>query len=81
MKPTCFMCKNKRPKKLTAKEGDRVYINAENVIMFCSMRCAANYGLLWGVPEIESNYHFCPVTNEWEMVGKRECNQCGEDQS
>jgi hypothetical protein len=74
--PLCFMCKEKRAKPLSASKGGRVYINAQNVILFCSVRCAANYGLLWGAPEVENNWHFCPVSQKWEAVEMTDCLDC-----
>lgn len=71
----CYMC-HRKPKKLTASRDGEVYVNAENVVMFCSVRCAANYGLLWGVPAIEQDSHFCEVSGEWEVLPKEECNEC-----
>jgi hypothetical protein len=72
----CFMCVKRRPRKLTASRDGTYYTNAKDVVMFCSLRCAANYGLLWGTPEIENNFHFCPVTEEWETIGRNECHKC-----
>jgi hypothetical protein len=73
------MCKRKA-KPLTAKRDRQVYINAEDVVMFCSIRCAANYGLLWGVLSIEQAEHFCQVTKEWEVIGQSNCRHCGGDE-
>ena len=76
MKPTCVMCKKKPVKKLTATLGNSVYINGRDILIFCSMRCAANYGLVWGAAEVESCQHFCSVTGEWVHCDKSECDKC-----
>lgn len=75
MKPTCRMCKRK-PKPLTAERDGSVYVNAEQVVMFCSVKCAANYALLWGVPAILDTEHFCQKTGEWEPIAGYECHRC-----
>jgi len=71
---TCFMCKRKPSKPLTACLGDEVYIHAEGVNLFCSLRCAANYALLWGAESIVLSHHFCMATGDWEYVAWHDCH-------
>lgn len=75
---TCRMC-HRRPKPLTAERDGSVYVNAQRLVMFCSVRCAANYGLLWGVPEIEQYSHWCQKTCKWEPIEKENCHRCRKD--
>lgn len=76
--PTCYMCRKRRAIKLTASRDGQVYVNARDVVMFCSLRCAANHGLLWGVPEIDNTDHFCYATGQWEQGAGYECLECQE---
>lgn len=76
IKKLCFMCRERPVKKLTARRDNYYYVNAQDIEMFCSLKCAANYGLLWGAPAIDQGYHFCPKTNKWEFGIEDECNQC-----
>jgi hypothetical protein len=49
-RPPCFQCGTKPGRRLVATcRDDRrmVYANATKLPIFCSMRCAANYALLW----------------------------------
>lgn len=69
----CYMCKKAKAKPLTAKEGDRIYVNAQNVKLFCSVRCAANYALLWF--DYSCN-HWCQYSNQWEMCEEYVCKKC-----
>ena len=78
IKKLCFMCEKRPVKKLTATRDGDYYVNAQDIEMFCSFKCAANYGLLWGAPAIEQSQHFCPKTNKWEMCAEYECDQCKE---
>jgi hypothetical protein len=41
------MCKSKPAKSFRAIEGDMVYTGATEEAVFCSLRCAANWALLW----------------------------------
>jgi hypothetical protein len=74
-RPKCFMC-SRKAKALTAGRDGSTYCNAQNVVLFCSVRCAANYGLLWGFPEVVDHWHFCAQTNEWECVEADACLKC-----
>ena len=52
IKRLCILCKERLAVPLTAERKgidgiDRVYVNAQNVRVFCTVRCAANYGLLF----------------------------------
>ncbi len=73
---TCFMCREKRAKALSAVVRGKVYVNARNVVMFCSVRCAANYGLLWGVPEVFNAFHWCQKVQEWVGHDSFDCDHC-----
>lgn len=72
----CFMCE-RRAKSLTAQRDGKVYRNAKNIVLFCSIRCAANYALLWGKPAIDQHAHFCSKDNQWNIVCSAfECLDC-----
>lgn len=74
MIPTCFMCRERPAKKLTGKTRDgRIYKNATNVVVFCSLRCAANYALLYSDM---NSWHFCPASNQWIACFDYECDEC-----
>jgi hypothetical protein len=75
-KPLCYQCQERRAVPLTATRDGYVYENAQNVVMFCSFRCAANYGLLWGAPAIVENEHFCKESDRWEMRPAFQCSHC-----
>lgn len=75
----CYMC-HRKPKPLTAERDGSIYVNAENVVMFCSLKCAANFALLWGVHSILDGNHFCQVTGEWEVIDQMNCRHCGGDE-
>jgi hypothetical protein len=76
MKIKCFMCE--RPaKRLTAHQNGNVYVNGQDVVLYCSVRCAANYGLLYGAAEVnEGDWHFCPFANKWEACSPDDCEHC-----
>lgn len=76
MKVTCYMCRTRRAKALTADRDGSIYVNAQNIVMFCSLKCAANYGLLWGTPAILQSEHFCPALEEWIDGLRSECGEC-----
>jgi hypothetical protein len=76
VKLPCFMCEKRPARKLTAERDGSEYVNARDVVMFCSVRCAANYGLLWGTPEILENHHYCPTAKEWRPCPADECHEC-----
>ena len=51
-KPKCLMCDRRPGRYIEAVASSRphiaeVYVNATKLPVFCSMRCAANYALLW----------------------------------
>lgn len=74
------MCKTRRARKLTAGRDGQVYVNAQDVVVFCSVRWAANYGLLWGSEEIENNWHWCPIEGDWVACQSHECSKrCERD--
>lgn len=76
IRPLCFMCEKRRAKPLTARRDGDYYVNAQDIVLFCSMKCAANYALLWGAPEIMGCHHFCSTTRKWEMCEESECFEC-----
>jgi hypothetical protein len=75
-KMKCLMCEENPAKPLTAKRGENIYINAVDVILFCSIRCAANYGLLWF--DIEGQ-HWCEKLNKWMSCEKSRCSECNPE--
>ncbi len=80
-KPTCYMCEIRPAKPLTAKRDGSFYTNAQDVVTFCSYRCAANYALLWGVHAIEDHAHFCPSQEKWIQCAREfECPHCNESE-
>ena len=83
MKKTCLMCKDKPARKLSGwmrdKDGRTIdYVNAQDVVTFCSVRCAANYALLFN-DEISDSIHFCPVKGDWVHCGDSECRDCDKN--
>lgn len=66
-RPICVMCKQRPGKVINGERRDRdgklwEYENSTKVPLFCSVRCAANWALLW----------FDFVGNQDEL---EECNQ------
>lgn len=76
--PKCYMC-HRRPRPLTAHRDGEFYVNAENVVLFCSVRCAANYGLLWGGPAVSCNEHYCPSADAWKPTPVDTCPDCNPE--
>ena len=71
----CYMC-HRPSRPLTASRDGSIYVNAENVVLFCSVRCAANYGLLWGAPAVFADEHYCTESGGWKQCSKSDCNYC-----
>lgn len=76
MKLPCYMCEKRPARRLTARRDGQVYVNAEGVLLFCSLRCAANYALLWGAAQVHEAFHFCKASKSWECVAQDECDEC-----
>lgn len=68
-KPLCLMCRESPVKKLTGESKDKqIYVNAEKVEIFCSKRCAANYGLLFN--DVQSgDVEWDEKSEDWEYTG------------
>jgi hypothetical protein len=75
---TCYMC-HRAPRPMTAHRDGDVYSNAVDVVLFCSIRCAANYGLLWGVPAVFDNEHYCEVDGQWLPIPASDCSHCNRE--
>ncbi len=76
MKVPCFMCERRSARPLTAKEVGGIYVNLERVILFCSVRCAANYALTRSAPQILESHHFCPWAGKWQPDLIDDCHVC-----
>lgn len=77
----CFMCRTRPARPLAAARGRVIYLDGQNVVLFCSVRCAANYALVYSRLHIEDGYHFCAATQEWEPIAQHECenDECRQD--
>lgn len=54
--PLCKICRQKPAKSIRTKlPGNQEYVNASLDPIFCSLRCAANWALLWYVPVMEDS--------------------------
>lgn len=73
---TCLMCLEKRAVFLQVRtHGTKENIVTPRMPIFCSRRCASNWGLL-NVPLTE--LHWCNVGNKWEYIGEEYCPRCNE---
>lgn len=75
VKTPCLMCRKIPAKKLSAYKGRNRYVNGQNVTMYCSVRCAANWALIWHVDHTE-DMHVCPATGKWEHCSEEDCIDC-----
>lgn len=74
MKKRCYVCGNRRPRTLKTRIG---YANAARRPIFCSVRCAADWGLLMAETAGEDDIQWCPkhgwYTGEMTYDGCPEC--------
>lgn len=70
----CFMCGHRAARSLTAERDGRVYSNGENVVAFCSLRCAANQALVWANMDMDGSWHWCDSANEWSPCEQASCS-------
>lgn len=72
---TCYLCRRRPARRLTARDGTEVYTYAQNVKMFCSQRCAANWALIYARDYTEG-LHWCPKQAKWAYCYAAECEFC-----
>lgn len=79
MRKTCYVCKTKPARKFY---DHRLYKYAARGAVFCSKRCAAEYGFLKVGPVAESTPVWCKK-HGWEDVveGEAECGYCDETEN
>ena len=74
MRKRCFVCEKRPPRLLETRIG---YTHAVDVPVFCSVRCAADWGLLRAGIEGEGDIHWCEshgwYTGETAYDGCPEC--------
>jgi len=56
-KKLCFVCGKKKTRRLLTRIG---YRHATYEPIFCSYRCAADFGLLTAAVSTDSDIHWCP---------------------
>jgi hypothetical protein len=70
--PTCFLCRCKPARVLSAKRGKNFYVHGRDKLAFCSVRCAANWGLLHALED----WHWCLRNDHWVACPEDECEDC-----
>jgi len=76
---TCALCEEHPARKLeaTSRDGKSRYTRVPDEAVFCSVRCAANWGLIRFATQQESAEIFwCPL-HGWTIP--TQSGQCGED--
>lgn len=71
MRPTCYMCRKRPARALTGTRDGMIYVNAVGIVMFCSLKCAANHALIWAP---EEQVHWCPISNDWVHCAPEDCD-------
>ena len=71
--PHCYVCNEKKARKLKS-----VYVNAAEEPIFCSLRCAADWALLW-VKDLDAPI-WCEEHRRWGNAGNSACCDVGESE-
>jgi hypothetical protein len=72
----CFMCCRPVRKRLALRTRGGLLAEILEKVPFCSIRCAANYGLIYGPYRIAKDWTWCPVGRYWHEKQAECCLFC-----
>lgn len=73
---TCYLCGKKPAKDLGSKSR---YAHAIKEPVFCTMNCAASWGLISVEEMALTNVHWCDTKGKWEHLAEEQCSDCNPE--